>query len=193
MINANKCFEVSQRVNREYLAKCLAQRLASSPDRAGSWFQDSVASSPEQLLSVLLAAKWEPYDHPEIKIPGVGFRAPIKGFNGMVSLAGLPSHGILTLIDPKGGEEYWTGERSVSPSIRSSEYNLVPASEDFTVLIVGPTRDDSSEYEVWTFHPGNPVKPSMVNRIDEVGRDLHGRQVTVAEARSMGFNFAKLT
>lgn len=193
MINPIKCFKVSKRVNPEYLAKCLSQRLASSTDRAGSWFPTTTACEPESLLAVLLAAPWEPYDHPEIKIPGVGFRAPIKGFNGMVSLSGLPSHGILTLLDPKGGEEYWTGERSVSPSIRASEYNLVPASEDFTVLIVGPTRDDPSEHEVWTFHPGNPVKPSMVNRIDEIGRDLHGRQVTVAEARSMGFNFAKLT
>ena len=193
-INAAAAFAVSADVSPDYLAKCLSTRLAASVERAGSWFADDVANSPEALLDVLAGASWEVYPHPAIKSPAVAFKAPIKGRNGMVALASLPAHALITLIDPKGGAAFWDQKQKVGASVVAADYNVVAPQEDFTTLIVGPVRDDAEgRHEVWTFHPGAPLAPSMVDRIAPDGSDRHGQRVTVAEAIALGFDFAKLT
>ena len=192
--NAAAAFATSSSVSPDYLAKCLATRLASSPERAGSWFDADVATTPEALLAALTGAAWEAYPHEAIKSPAVAFRAPIKGRNGMVALSSLPDHAVVTLLDPKGGLAHWDQKQKVAASVVAAEYGVVAPTEEFTTLIVGPVRDDAEgRHEVWTFHPGAPVAPSMVDRLAEDGSDRHGQNVTVAEARAMGFDFAKLT
>lgn len=175
-----------------YLERCLAQRVAGSPSRAGSWYDlpDTTA-----LLVTLLGADWEVYDHPAIKSPAVGFRAPIAGKLGMLPLRDLPRNAEIHLTDPKGGEEYWTGERSVSASVVAERWSGVsPVEVEFTTLILGPSVPGvpDSALTVWTFHPGQPVRPSSVARITPEGEDLHGKVVPRDEAIRLGFDLAKL-
>lgn len=192
--NAAAAFATSAAVSPDYLNKCLSTRLASSSERAGSWFDDDVATSPDTLLAALKGADWQPYPHEAIKSPAIAFRAPVKGRNGMVALDSLPDDAVITLTDPKGGQAFWDGKQKVAASVVAAHYGVVAPTEQFTTLIVGPVRDDAEgRHEVWTFHPGAPVAPSMVDRIAPDGTDRHGQNVTVAEARAMGFDFAKLT
>jgi len=102
------------------------------------------------------------------------FKAELPGQLGIIGLAGLPADAVVTLDDRKN-----TGKVSaVVEGVRGEE---VP----FTVLILGLEQGDEV---VFTFHPGDPVRPSQVQA--EPG--LHGRTVTVSEALAMGLEMAKI-
>ena len=187
-------FDHAAQHSAEYLAKCLSTRLASSPERAGSWFDSGVATTPEALLAALLAAQWVEYSHPELKSPAVGFRAEIGGKLGMVALSDLPADAEIVLLDPKGGFAHWDQKQKVGASVSASAYGLEAPRVGHTTLILGPSsREPNAPLTVWTFHPGAPVAPSMVDRLAEDGTDRHGLTVTVAEAIALGFGLAKLT
>lgn len=171
----------------DYLASCLATRTTS---RVGSWYEGVEAA---ELHAKLLAAAWEEYSHPAIKSPALGFRAPIGGKLGIIHLDDLPNDVEIQLLDPKGGEEFWSGERSVAPCVSASKYGIETPNIDFTTLLVGPASHEiDAPFTLWTFHPGAPVRPSEVNRVAN-GVDLHGKSVTIAEAKALGFDFVKLT
>jgi len=171
----------------EYLSGCLRTR---STERTGSWYE---GHTPATLHAALLAASWEEYSHEAIKSPARGYRAPLGGKLGMVALADLPDEAVVVLLDPKGAECHWTGERCVSPAISASTYKVEATSVDFTTLLVGPaSRDESAPMTVWTFHPGAPVAPSQAPRMQGGEFDRHGQTLTVKQAREAGFDFAKL-
>jgi hypothetical protein len=193
-MNVNKivsaAFAHAAAVAPDYLASCFRTR---SVDRTGSWYE---GHSPDSLRATLLAAKWVEYPHPELKSPAVGFRCEVGGKLGMLPIAALPNEAEIILLDPKGGEDYWSGTRSVGATLSASRYGIEALTVSHTTLILGPSsRSPGAPLTVWTFHPGDPVNPSHVfqDRIDPDGRDSHGRQITVAEALSQGFLFAKLT
>lgn len=181
-------FATAADTSADYLAGCFRTR---STDRVGSWYE---GFTPDTLREALLAAEWSEYPHPELKSPAVGFRAEIGGKLGVVSLDSMPADAEIVLLDPKGGEEFWTGERSVGATVSASRYGVEAPSVGHTTLILGPaSRDEGAPLTVWTFHPGDPVAPSALARVSATGEDLHGKIVSVAEAKAMGFALAKLT
>jgi hypothetical protein len=64
---------------------------------------------------------------------------------------------------------------------------------DFSIIILGPDEDSERNpipdtESVWTFHPGPPVRPSMVD-----AKELLGQTVSASEAIEKGFDLAKVT
>lgn len=156
----------TRRLAPGYFDACLTQRCSG----AGS----SYDLGPEALESRLVGAEWEPFEHPDIMAGCSAFRAPIAGTFGLVKLDTLPEDAILTLIDPKG-----TGfVEAECPSGAPRE------AVGFTVIILG---QEKGEEVVFTFHPGDPIRPS---RLPAEGRA--GSKVTAREAKALGFTWAKL-
>lgn len=151
----------------EYFNACLAQRNPG-PAALGSVFLT------RQDRASLLAADWQPYEHPDVSAPAVAFRADIPGTVGVVRLADLPPDTPVRLADPKG-----TGFVEATA--------LLPEGPraTFTTLLLGPARDGSGE-TLWTLFPGEPVRPST---LPAEGRD--GATLTAREAAALGLAIAK--
>jgi len=101
------------------------------------------------------------------------FVANISGRLGIVELRSLHSDSIVTLDDRKNTGKVEAVVQGVRGKIK-----------DYTVLILGP---EQGEEIVYTFHPGDPVRPSQIP-----AEGMHGRQVTVSEALDMGLEIAKI-
>lgn len=163
--------ETTRRVVPGHFEKTVAQRAGLDEMAAGSIYEGVDASQLEQML---LAADWEPYSHPNVMSGCEAFWAPMPGRLGIVDLRSLPADAVVRLDDRKG-----TGKVSaVVSGVRGEE-------RDFTVLILGV---EQGEEVIFTFHPGEPVRPSQVQT--EPG--MHGRQVAVFEALEMGLETAKI-
>ncbi|OGZ54061.1 MAG: hypothetical protein A3H64_00430 [Candidatus Ryanbacteria bacterium RIFCSPLOWO2_02_FULL_45_11c] len=160
-----------------YWEKTLNQRIACSSTAAGSVYEQF--EDPVTLESALMVARWKPYSHPAIAPGCEAFAAFIPGRMGVVPLRDLPSDAIVVLDDRKG-----TGK--VSAVVKG----VLGPRVAFTVLILGREKDkEGNEYEiVFTFHPGEPVRPSPVDATP----GLHGKKVTVAETLAMGLEMAKI-
>ena len=149
------------------------QTLASrQPNGFGSRFLKE--TSTEEILEWT----WEPYlDCPDLMKGCTALRAPIKGILGVVRLSDLHPETKVSLSDPKS-----TGK--VTPEIERSALPGVLGQVDYTVAILG---DEGGREVVFTFHPGDPIRPSSV---PSEGRT--GSWVSVAEALSLGLEFAKI-
>ena len=153
-----------------YWNQTLTKRL---PGGAGSMvLGDFDAASLEEAL---LAAAWEPYSHSAVQEGCSAFLTrDLEGRLGIVELASLPPDTVVTLDDRKN-----TGKVSAVVD------GVLGPVVDFTVIILG---DENGVEVVYTFHPGEPVRPSQVQC--EAG--MHGRRVTIAEALEMGFAMAQV-
>lgn len=161
----------TQEVLPDYWASTVAQRLPSSG--AGSLMRGY--ASAVALEEALVRADWVAYSHPDLLPECAAFIShTLGGTQGLVKLVDLPHEQLVTLDDRKN-----TGMLSCVVSGCASE------AVDYVVMILGP---EEGREIVYTFHPGAPVRPSVV--IAEPGS--HGRQVTVAEAQAMGFELAKV-
>jgi len=149
------------------------QTLASrQPNGFGSRFLKE--TSTEEILS----CNWESY--PDCPNPQKGcsyYRAPISGILGIVRLSDLNPETKVSLSDPKS-----TGK--VTPEIERSALPGVLGQVDYTVVILG---EEGGREVVFTFHPGDPIRPSSV---PSEGRA--GSCISVAEALSLGLEFAKI-
>ena len=162
----------------EYWAKTLAQRL---PGGAGSCVLG--VSDADALEDLLLKMDWVEYNHPSIKSPAKGYKAAlpggVEGVLGVVRLSDLPEDTRVTLDDRKG-----TGK--VSAVVKGLPVGMRPR-VDFIVALMGPHPELPEVEVIWTFHPGDPIRPS------EVPADgLAGRIVSVKEAMDLGLEWAKL-
>jgi len=173
----------TQQLALDYFHKTLSQRLVNSPMRAGSWYD---YASEEELLEAVKSAEWEPYSHSEIKGAAQGFRARLPGYFGMATLANVPAHAEVKLIDPKGGKADWDGKQKVGPAV-SREFFQAPKVE-YSTLLIGPL---SNTIGFWTVYPGEPIAPSDTDREFD-GEDRHNKVITVQEAMDMGFKYAKI-
>ena len=163
--------ETTRRVVPGYFEKTVAQRAGLEEAAAGSIVEEVNATQLEQML---LAAEWESYSHPAVMSGCEAFWAPIPGRLGIVDLRSLPTDAIVRLDDRKD-----TGKVSaVVSGVRGEK-------RGFTVLILGT---EQGEEVIFTFHPGEPVRPSQVQT--EPG--MHGRQVAVSKALEMGLETAKI-
>lgn len=154
----------------KYLVECLVDRTEATAK--GSFF------TAPQTVETLKAADWEPYAHPDVNAPAVGFKAPIPGTVGVVDLRTLPKDTIVTLYgkveDPNP---------DITGTVVFPKDQLPKA--DFTTLLLGPG-DDGIEV-VWTFFPGEPVRFSSIK-----GKELIGKKITVAEAIDMSILYGKV-
>lgn len=168
----------TEKGNPQYLERTLAQRAGLRPD--GSVNSDSAGSiypnsTPEQLKAMILTAEWMSYEHSAIMPGCLAFTAPIPGRLGLIELATLPENTVVTLDDRKAtGRASATVKGAIGPEV------------GYTVAILGPNKETGA-FDLWTFHPGAPVAPSLV----EVA-GCHGEEISVAKARELGFDLAKI-
>lgn len=154
-----------------YFRNTCEQRLANG---AGSIYEG--INSTREMEKALGAAHWKKAEHPDV-IPGCQayVTKDIKGGHfGLLKIADLPDDAAITASDPKG-----TGKVSMTVSGEKG-----PEVED-TWLIVG--KEDGVDV-VFTFHPGEPVRPSVV----EVKDCPDGTKLTKEQALNLGFDLAKI-
>lgn len=161
--------KTTRRALPEHWEGLLAQRSVGSKKGAGSVY----AALPEDILEMLLRSEWEEASHPDV-MPGCSaYTAELSGMTGVVSLADLPDDAELELRDGHS-----TGKVELVVVGYPPERRTVPQ----TWLIIG---QEEGEDVVFTFHPGEPVRPS------EIPATVSGR-VTKAEAQKMGFVWVKV-
>jgi len=155
----------TRRLAPGYFEKCLEQRTSGS----GSSYADS---TPADLEAALVGASWEPFEHPDIMSGCTAFKADLPGRFGLLDPTTVADDFMVTLADPKG-----TG--FVEAECTAGRGPKVP----HTIIILG---QEQGEEIVFTFHPGEPIRPS---RLASEGRV--GQIITAKEALSLGFKWAK--
>lgn len=166
-----KLIETTRRVIPGYWESTLAQRAGLEPKAAGSIYEGLTS---QELQDKLLETTWEEYSHPAVIAGCQAFKGNLGGRLGIINLKSLDPEKVVTLDDRKN-----TGKVSVViEGIRGPEV-------DFTILIIGP---EKGEDVIYTFHPGDPIKPSTV----EATTGLHNKRVSIREALEMGFEMGKI-
>lgn len=156
----------------EYWGKCLAQRSAhESP--CGSTYE----LTPIQLECALESSTWEEVSHSAVQAPCRAFKTRLAGKVGILALSEIPSDTEVFLRDPKG-----TG--TVEVCIPRASVPQEQAMCEDTYMIAGISE---GRFMAFTFHPGEPIRPSVVK-----SEGMDGKSLTVAQAAAMGFTYAKV-
>ena len=158
---------------KSYLDLMLGQRI-EGPTNAGSSYK---VNSPEELYNKLINQEWEETSHPDV-MPGCRvFKSKLSGLEGILSLEDLPDDAELYAIDPKGTGKVGVGAGKVKKN---------PVKE--TYLIIGKEKIDGKDEDlVFTFHPGEPIKPSEIETQDIPD----GTKLTKKQAEELGFDKVK--
>lgn len=159
----------------DYFKKCLEQRLCNGQGSVTEF--DNI----DKLEQTLLNSNWEKYKHPNIAEDCSAYiTTSFGGFLGMIDINKLSDQLICRLTDIKG-----TGKLSLTCYADSDRYPV-----DYNILIVG---DDGYGPCMFTFHPGEPLKPSTLSADgnNEFGLK-EGDTITVAQAKKFGFKYVKL-
>jgi hypothetical protein len=166
-------------INSAYAESTINQRLISGKGSV-TYF-----SNTYDLLNTLKTAFWEPYSHPSISKGCKGYVTyDIPGELGIVDISELPNDFLLSYDDSKN-----TGKASLCVK------DIKRLRTGFTVLITG---EEEGKDVMFTFHPGEPITPSVVdsdlnyyyNNI--VFSNLQGKTITVKDALKRGFEYAKI-
>ena len=167
----NAIIDTTKKFFGEYFERTCAQRLASG---AGSIFEG--INSVEEMEKALRTANWSEATHPDVMPECKAYKTTdIEGGRlGLIRIEDLPEDVKIIASDPKG-----TGK--VSMTVHGE---LGPAAEE-TWLITG--MEEGHEI-VFTFHPGEPVRPSIL----EVKDCPNGTVLSKKEAINLGFDFAKI-
>lgn len=172
-----------------YLEKSLTQRNPSEQS-AGSTFKSA------QTAESLKQADWKPLQHsPEaIKSPAIAYEAPIPGRLGVADVNDF-SDSLQAVIEPSHagkGVDLETG------NLKAQLVATLPGGYpevDFTTMILGPTREDPNKLQVWTFHPGAPVRSENPVFMDDMKKKFNTTSnaipTTIGEAKKLGFQFVK--
>lgn len=156
-----------------YLQSMLQQRI-EGPTNAGSSYENV---TERELLENLLNADWEETSHPDVMEGCRVFKCNLPGLEGILNLDELDENTELYAIDPKGTGNIGIGAGNVTKKIAQETY-----------LITGKEMIDGIEKDiVFTFHPGEPVRPSQV----KAEKVADGTKLTVAKARKLGLDKAK--
>ena len=132
--------------------------------------------SIEDMELALMEADWQEATHPDVMLGCKAYKTTdIKsGRFGLVAIADLPDDAIIIASDPKG-----TGRVSMTVTgVKREEVEV-------TWIILG---DENGHQVVFTFHPGEPVRPSMLT----VSDCPDGKVLTKKEAMALGFDLAKV-
>lgn len=160
-----------------YFQATCESRGGENPCGSVILLNDKPAFNVEHLLFSDYLSMWTEYDDCPNLMPGCKaykLWKPGIGRLGVVELGSLEDDSVVTLDDRKN-----TGK--VSATVKGALGKVV----DFVVCIIG---QEQGEDVIFTFHPGDPVNPSQVQA--EPG--LHGKTVTVSQARQMGLETAKI-
>jgi len=163
--------KTSQTTMSDYWNKTLNQRSAKSSMVAGSRYD----MGPKEIEQMLLNSEWELFNDPSIGGGAVGFKANLPGFMGMISISKLGPGEKVKLDDRKG-----TGFFSIICNQKIGD----PV--NYTVILLGPEGDKEV---VWTFFPGSPTPMKGI----PADASMNGKEITVEEAKKMGFEFAKVS
>lgn len=156
-----------------YLQSMLQQRI-EGPTNAGSSYENV---TERELLENLLNADWEETFHPDVMEGCRVFKCNLPGLEGILNLDELDENTELYAIDPKGTGNIGIGAGNVTKKIAQETY-----------LITGKEMIDGIEKDIaFTFHPGEPVRPSQV----KAEKVADGTKLTVAKARKLGLDKAK--
>lgn len=157
----------------EYYEKCLSQRLSNGKGSTTNF--NNIAD----LEDVLLAANWKEYKHPNITPDCIGaITTDIDGYMGMLDLDKLDEDTDCILIDPKN-----TGHLSLATYASAKDCYV-----DYTVLIIG---EENGFKVMYTFHPGEPLKPSTLSDGNNEFNLKAGDHLTAKEALELGFKHVK--
>ncbi len=169
--DVQRAIYMTKRHLNDYFENTCKQRLEGG---AGSTY-DGIETTDE-MKDALIAAHWKKAEHPDV-MPGCqAYKTEdIKGGHlGLVSIAELPDDATIIASDPKG-----TGKVSMTVTGQKG-----PETKE-TWLIVG--KEDDRDV-VFTFHPGEPVRPSII----EVKDCPDGTKLTKEQAIALGFDLAKI-
>tara|TARA_Y100000287_G_C14218877_1_gene355084 strand:+ start:928 stop:1617 length:690 start_codon:yes stop_codon:yes gene_type:complete len=144
-------------------------------DSEGSVFKE------KQTLESLMKAEWLDYSHPNIAPPATGaFITQIPGTLGLIELASLdPATPISMEPGSKGNKPY------VTVLVEKEDAPVEATEVEHTILIVGPFQD--KEEIVYTFHPGDPIRPSSMRPSEATDNAK-----TAADAIALGFDYGKI-
>ena len=154
----------------------MVNQRVEGPTNAGS----SYNMTADEIKNMIRTSEWsEVFDNPNVGEGCRLFKADVPGLNGIVDIKQLPNYKDLAYyaIDPKG-----TGNISIGVG------NVPKKEESETYLIVGPEEiNGKTEQVVYTFHPGEPVRPSMVE-----AKDIpDGTKLSYEKVKELGFDKAK--
>lgn len=154
----------------------MVNQRVEGPTNAGS----SYKMTADEIKDMIRTSEWsEVFDNPNVGEGCRLFKTDVPGLNGIVDIKQLPNYKDLAYyaIDPKG-----TGNISIGVG------NVPKKEESETYLIVGPEEiNGKTEQVVYTFHPGEPVRPSMVE-----AKDIpDGTKLSYEKVKELGFDKAK--
>ncbi len=168
-----------------------ASRSKGNAKQAGSYFH----FDEKRVGGFIQELEWEHYTHSSIKEPATGFIArSVFGTMNVVSIQDrcmVPSTKII-FEDPKS-----TGKVEGV----TEDPDIVGIRTEFAVLLVGPSPLNNEQNVVYTFHPGDPIPPSTVERYFEFFNpdtsrfervDRHGTSTTAIMAKEMGVQWVKV-
>lgn len=173
--------EIIENTPKEYLEKTLSTRNPGGSIQAGSVFLEP------QTAESLSSADWKKINHEAVKSPAVAFTASIPGVLGIVPIENLSDSTPVKFQLSHGGK----GGKSGNATEVVAQFDKSLGKVDSTTLIAGPTDDDPKKYEVWTFHPGDPVAQSDEININDVKKKYPEGKATVADSKKLGFKFVK--
>lgn len=164
-----------------YYESCINQRLYNGG--MGSFYDKNVDFI--DVMCKLINVDWEEVTHPNVQLPCRCFKCDnfFTGYVGMVELEKLSDDVELFFSDFKN-----TGKLSLC--VKESDVDVDVMKTNTTYLITG---DDGYGPIVFTFHPGEPLKPSTL----EDGTNSYGVKkndsVTKEMALKMGFKHVKVS
>ena len=165
----------------DYLEKTLQQRNPS-PFSAGSVFAET------QTEQSLIEAEWIPLQHnaDAIKPPAIAYQANISGFTGIADIDSV-DESLPAIIQPAHAGK---GIDRDTGKLMAELVTVLPQSKmktDFTTMIIGAMPDNPEKLQIWTFHPGAPVKPTDPIFMENIKETI----TTIKEAKKLGFKIVK--
>jgi len=152
--------EILESIDPQYWDQTLTSRLSGG---TGSRTRFETTAG---LQAALMTAVWESYEHPAISPECLGYRTEqVRGHVGVQAIQNTD----WVRYESKGGIVYATIVSTSMPAV------------NHTVAIVGPDGD------LWTFHPGDPIRPSQNTDQTLVGVTEQGWK-----AKEKGFVNAKV-
>lgn len=192
----------------------LQMRTRGLEIQSGSVFRDIIT------FQDLIDADWEPYDHPDIKAPAVGFQAAIPGFVGVMALKDVMDifgrYVQFNLLDGHKSEMNPNGSGYVECVLPRGDFDQSDLYATHTTLLLGPNTSYVKCGSNVHSHPGSnehvscspqcekgyikkevevvwtffPGEPVVPSKV--INNNLHGTAISGRVAKEMGFTIVKI-